>query len=79
MSACAPLEHEIECGKFSYTDFSSHAPKAHRLKCSRGAQAQTLCAASVSLYLKPGIYLGFFISKIGRWLLLPLIKLAKSV
>ena len=41
VSACAPLEHEIGCGKISYTDFTSlsNAPEAHRLKCSRGAQA----------------------------------------
>jgi hypothetical protein len=40
-------ECEIGCGKFSYTDFTSHSN-------------------SNSLYLKPGFYLGFFISTIGR-------------
>ena len=29
-------------------------------------QTQTLCAEGVSLYLKPGFFLGFFVATIGR-------------
>jgi hypothetical protein len=50
---------------------SSHAPEAHTLKCSRGAQALLVRCKRITLF-KPGFYLGLFNSTIGKQLHLSL-------
>jgi hypothetical protein len=62
VGACAPMAYGIECGKFSYTDFTSlsNAPEAHTLNCSRGAQALLVRCKRIT-QLKPGFNLRFFL------------------